>query len=217
MSIFGFYYVTNLLREMGWPRKQGILRGESYDAFIVSGAIAQCVEWGSVLGAGRPELSLKMIAEMFRDRWDGDDAPDVKMVIDGLAGQENWSAAASPKDAVQPPSMAASFGKSMRPEELHDARLRAAMEQLVLEALLWGLSNPDRVSAWYSAHLADFRSKLPTMQEAGLDVEMPPELPEMVAISEEVVRDYEREIGPLPSVPPRLRDAATALGWSISD
>lgn len=217
MSIFGFYYVTKLLHEAGWPRKQGILRGQSYDALLVDAAIAQAVEWGSALGAGRPELALKMIAEMFRDRWDGDDAPDVKMVVERLAGQDDWSAAASPRDAVQLPPLAARLGSSMRPEELQDARTRAAIEQLVLEALLWGLSNPERVSAWYSAYLTKMELRTPAMREAGLDVEVPPGLPEFVAYGEAIVRDYEREIGPLPSIPPRLRDAATALGWSISE
>ena len=216
VSIFGFYFVTQLLREAGWPRKQGILRGESYDTVMVDAAIAQSVDWGGALGAGRPRLSLQIIAEMFRDRWDSDDAPNVKMVIDELAGQDTWSAAASPRDAVQPPQLSARLGRSIRPEQLQDERLRAAMEQLVLEALLWGLSNPDRFAAWYRAYLTHMESRTPTMREADLDVELSP-LPEFLASSEQIVRDYERDIGPLPSIPPRLLDDATALGWKISD
>ncbi len=34
MSIFGYHFVGSLLREAGWPRKQGILRGEAYDTAI---------------------------------------------------------------------------------------------------------------------------------------------------------------------------------------
>ena len=147
MSIFGFYYVTNLLREMGWPRKQGFLRGESYDAGIVRGAIGQSVEWGSILGAGRPELALKMIAEMFRDHWDGDDAPDVKLFIDGLARQESWSAAASPKDAVQPPSMAGSFDRKSARCALYQADTRSGFDSPHSRASSTNCSIPARSSA----------------------------------------------------------------------
>jgi len=111
MSIFGFYFVTQLLREMGWPRKQSIFKGESYDTFVADAVIAQSVDWGAALGAGRPRLSLQMIAEMFRDRWDTDDPPNVKMFIEKSAAQDTWSSAASPRDAVQPPQLTAHFGK----------------------------------------------------------------------------------------------------------
>lgn len=216
VSIFGFYFVSQLLREAGWPRKQGILKGESYDTFMVDAAIAQSVDWGAALGAGHPRLSLQMIAEMFRDRdWDSNDqAPNVKLVVEQLADQDAWSAAASPRDAVKPPQLAAGFGRSIRPEQFRDERFCAAMEQLVLEALLWGLSNPDRFAAWYSAYLTHMESRTPTMREAGLEVELSP-LPEFLANSEQIVRDYERDVGPLPSIPPRLLDDATALGWKI--
>ena len=50
MSIFGFFFVTSLLRETGWPRKQGILGGETYDTMIVDGVIDQMVDWGAALG-----------------------------------------------------------------------------------------------------------------------------------------------------------------------
>ena len=50
MSIFGFYFVTQLLREAGWPRKQGILKGESYDTVVADAALAQSVDWALLLG-----------------------------------------------------------------------------------------------------------------------------------------------------------------------
>jgi hypothetical protein len=218
MSIFGFYFVSDLLSEMGWPRKQGIRKRQVYDLSIVDVAIAQSVDWGAALGAGRPRLSLQMIAEMFRDRdWDSDDAPNVKMVIDELAGRATWSAAASPQDAVQPPQLG-EHGRSISWEEFNEPKWRPIMEQLVLDALLWGLSNPDRLEAWYGANLAHRESMTPTYRQMGLDIELaPPPLPEFLANSEQIVRDYERDIGPLPAIPPRLLDDATALGWRISD
>lgn len=219
MSDFALYFVTALLAEAGWPRKQGFRdKGGSYDTFIVDRALAQSVDWGAALGAGRPRLSLQMITEMFRDHdWDSDDGPNVKGVVTSLQDSDIWSAAASPQDAAQPMQLAKHFGKSMKPEQLVDARLRPALEQPLLEALLWGLANPGRFEAWYDSTLPDHASKMEMYRSAGLDeAELPP-LPELLANSEQIVHDYERDIGPLPSIPPRLLDDAIALGWKVSD
>lgn len=143
MSIFGFFLVTSLLREAGWPRKQGIFWAEAYDTAIADSAIDQMVDWGAAIGAGRPRLALQMIAEMLRDRdWESADAPDIKVFIDSVQG--SWSAALSPRDAVQPIRLAEHFGRSIGLKDFKDSRLRAALEQHLLEALLWGLSNPNR-------------------------------------------------------------------------
>ena len=81
MSIFALYFATQLLREVGWPRKLGMFKGEGYDAVVADAVLAQSIDWGAAIGAGRPRVALQMIAEMFRDRdWEGDDAPDVKIV-----------------------------------------------------------------------------------------------------------------------------------------
>ncbi len=58
MSLFGFYFVTSLLREMGWPRKQGLFRRVAIDSTVADGAIDQMVNWAASLGAGRPPASL---------------------------------------------------------------------------------------------------------------------------------------------------------------
>lgn len=216
MSIFGFYFVSQLLSEMGWPRKQGAFRGEAYDTALVDLTVAQAMDWGAGLGAGRPLLALQMISEMFRDRdWESEEAPKVKQFIGNLADQDTWSGASSPVDAVQPVQFAKHYGKSIKPEALQDASLRAAMEHHLLEALLWGLSNPDRFDAWYSSKHASQVSRLPEMIEAGLDVEHVPSLSEFLEYCEQIVRDYERAIGRLPPIPPRLLDDAKALGWKV--
>jgi len=215
MSIFGFYFVSHLLSEMGWPRKQGIRKRQVYDTTVVDVAIAQSVDWGAALGAGRPHLSLQMIAEMFRDRWDSDDPPDLK-ALEEAADLEGWSTAASPREAVQPPQNG-KLGKSISWEEFNTPKWRPLMEQWVLHALLWGLSNPDRLETWYGANLAHRESMTPTYRRMGLDIELPSPLPEFLANSEQIVRDYERDIEPLPSIPPKLLDDATSLGWKISD
>jgi hypothetical protein len=169
---------------------KGMFKGEGYDTFIADTAVAQSIDWGAALGAGCPRLALQMIAEMFRDRdWEGDDAPDVKGFLEG-ASEGTWSTAASPREAVQPVQLAKHWRKSrISAEEFEDRRLSAPMEQLLLEALLWGLSNPDRFEAWYRSNLAGHESTLPTMRSAGIEVGELPSLEHFFEESAQIVRD----------------------------
>jgi hypothetical protein len=213
MSIFAFYFAAQLLREAGWPRKLGMFKGEGYDAAMVDVVFAQSIDWGAALGAGRPLLAHQMMAEMFRERdWEGEDAPDVKVFVEGKS--ESWSTVASPQEAVEPPQFAKGMA-TMSVEQFTDRKMMTAAEPFLFEALVWGLSYPDRFEAWYGAHLAHHESLLPEMRVAGLEIGESPSLEEFYEASEQIVRDYVQEIGPLPPVPPRLLADAEQLGWRV--
>jgi hypothetical protein len=213
MSIFAFYFAQQLLSEAGWPRKLGILKGEGYDAAMVDAAFAESINWGAALGAERPPLALQMMAEIHQGDWEGDDAPNLKHLVESLRGTP-WGTAASPREAVPPPEFAKGM-KTLSVEQFLDRRTATAMEPHMFHALLWGLTYPDRFEAWYSSEVAHNESMLPEMRKAGLEVDEPASLPQFVEYSEEIVRDYEREIGPLPSIPPRLLADAKGLGWRV--
>lgn len=222
MSIFAFYFATQLLRQAGWPRKLGMFKGVGYDAVMVDAAFAQSIEWGAALGAGRPQLALPMIAAMFPDRhWEGDHAANVKGVVQGRREDEPrwgpWGTAASPQEAV-PSRIQFATGMAALSHEQFLGLKGPTTEQFMLDALLWGLDNPNRFEAWYSAKMADYASKLPVYRKAGLEVddELRP-LPQFYEDSEQIVRDYERDIQPLPSIPARLLADAQALGWRVRE
>jgi hypothetical protein len=214
VSILGVFFVTSLLREAGWPRKQGIFGGETYDTLIVDSVIDQMVDWGAALGAGRPRAALQVLSEMYRDKdWEGDNPPNVMMFVDSM--QSTWSAAQSPREAVTPIRFAKAFGRSMPPDAFNDARAQVALEQQLLEAIFWGLSNPKRFEAWYESYAAKRGSSLPTMQKAGLDVGSASPLSQFFEDRELILREYERAVGPLPPIPARLISDARALGWIV--
>jgi hypothetical protein len=218
MSIFGYYFVGSLLRDAGWPRKQGLFRAEAYETTIVDSAIDQMVDWGASLGAGRPTIALQMIAEMFRDRnWDGDDAPQIKTFIDGA--RESWKDAlnAAPRVILQPIRLGNMFGTSISTKDFQDTRLRTALEQNLLEALLWGLVNPDRFAEWYTGNAEDHRSSLDFMRGSGLAVDELPALEDWFGQCEKIVRNYERDIGLLCAIPKKLLADAQALGLNIRE
>lgn len=234
MSIFGFYFVTGLLREAGWPRRKGFFDSTAViDIIILDGAIDQMVDWAAVLGAGRPTLALQTIAEVFRDRdWSGDDRPNIKAFIESArADKESWRATGgfAPHDVVQRTRFAgdgyhqAAEGilktgtkwkaPTMPVKEFKELRL--PLEHWFLEGVLWGLANPEAFETWYQTDYHDKMTGLPQMREAGLAVDPLPDLPECLANSEEILRNYERDIGPLPAVPESLLADAQALGRQV--
>jgi len=218
MSIFGYYFVSSLLREAGWPSKQGVFRGEAYDTTIADAAIDQMVDWAASLGAGRTGIALQIIAEIFRDRdWEGEGAPRIETFITGA--RESWDRMpkAALRQIVQPIRLASAFGTSITPQNFQDSRLQTALEQNVLEALLWGLANPDRFAMWYAGAAQRQQSSLDVMRKAGLATGPLPALPEFFDQSEAVVRNYEREVGTLPEIPKKLLFDARALGVKVAD
>lgn len=213
MSMFGFYFVTNLLEQAGWPRKKGFFGGPSYDTLIVDETIDQMLAWSASLAAGRPELSLRMIAEMFRDKdWEGPDPPDITIVIEGSRPEWDKHPDGSPTDVVQPWRLSNTSGKSIPAKQLADRKLIAALEQLCLEAIMWGLGNPTRVTDWYARHRQTIHAKLADMQRAGLQVDALPELDDWFEQCASILSGYERDIQPMPQIPRKLRQDAEKVG-----
>jgi hypothetical protein len=216
MSIFGFYFVGNLLREAGWPRKLGLFRGEGIATDITDAAIDQMVDWAASLDAGRPSLALQMIAEMFRDRdWDGENAPEIGVFIAGARKRWDETPNAAPREVLQPTRLRKAFGAAISTKDFKDRRVSVALEGNVRNALLWGLANPERFATWYADRGQHHQSSLKEMQSAGLDVDAPPILEEFFQLSESIVRDYERDIRPLPSIADKLLSDARAVGVKV--
>lgn len=218
MSIFGFYFVSDLLREAGWPKKQGILRKNVVDTKVLDGAIDQMINWAASIGAGRPQLGLRVLAEMFRNRdWDSDNAPSIRDFINEMRSQNSaWagSKAMAPKEVVSP-SRFARLGKTIDAGKLTDEQMRTALEQFCLEGLLWGIANPEAFGSWYAAYVEDSDRKRSLARAHGLDIEEPSNLSALFEDSEKILRNYEQDIGDLPKIPDRLLLEAKELGWKV--
>ena len=216
MSMFGLYFVRSLIHEAGWPRKQGLLRAEVFDTLIADQAVEQMIDWAAALGAGRPRSALEALGEMFRDRdWTKEGAPNIAMFI--AEAQKSWRQDTSvPHEIIKPAfQLAKTFGKSISVKDFMDKRLSMAFEQHVLEALLWGLSNPRRFEQWYTASANKMLADLRKMQAAGLAVEEMPSFAEFLQQSEEILRAYETTVGGFAPVPSKLLSDALALGVDI--
>lgn len=211
MSLLGFYFVHNLLREAGWPRKQGLFGGESYDPSMVDMATVQMIDWAAAVAAGRPERGLQMIAEIFRDRdWSADDAPKITVFLDEV--RDKWGQAGTgPSDDIEHAEFAKNW-KSMSVKDFTDARIRNILEQLCLDALLWGLDRPAAFADWYKRKGERHAQMAPLQERAGLQVDAPPPLDQFFADCAEVLNGYEAEVGSLPAIPERLLNDARSVG-----
>ena len=216
MSIFGIYFVRTLLGQAGWPRKKSILGGLAYDTIIVDKVIDQMITWGASLGAGRHKLSLQIIAEIHRDKdWGGENAPSIKSVI--KASRENWERIpeSTPSEVIKPTRFSNYFKKSMPAKYFEDKKFLWALEQFFQEAIVLGLANPDRFKVWYNNDRSRRNSSLNEYNKAGLDVEASPPLNEWFEKSEGIIKDYERNVRPLPEIPKKLLQDAKSVGINI--
>lgn len=214
MSILGFYFVGSLLRKAGWPRKQGLFRAVTIDTAVADLAINQMVDWGASLGAGRPTIALRIIAEMFRDRdWEGDNAPDINTFVN--SSRESWDASpdATPCDIVQPVRLSPTLGKAISAKRFESVDV--TLEQDLLWAILLGMANPERFAEWYADAAQRHESSLSHAQSCGLAVDSLPTLDEFFENSEQIIRDYEREVQPLPTIPARLLADARSIGANL--
>ena len=219
MSIFGLYFITTILRQVGWPKRRGLFNSEGVvDTLIADVTIDQMVDWSAALGACRPRLALQVIAWMFHDRdWEGENAPRILDFINDAKDVWNARGNKAPHDIVESFKLSKHFGKMIRSKDLKDNRIRTALEQVCLEGLLWGLANPDRFKTWYESQEKSQRDRLPLMQNVRLAVDSIPTLSEFLKESEEMLKGYESEVDPLPTIPPRLLADARALGREINN
>ena len=216
MSIFGIYFVRTLLELEGWPRKKSILSSPAYNTIVLDSVVDQMLVWGASLGAGRPKLSLQIIAEIHRDKdWDGDNAPTIKTVF--KASRENWEKLpeGSPSEVINPIRFSNYFKKSMPAKYIEDKKFLSALEQFFQEAVMLGLANPDRFKIWYDNDRRKRNSSLQEMKQAGLEVEASPTLDVWFERSESILKDYEQNFRSMPQIPKKLFQDAESLGINI--
>lgn len=215
MSIFGIYFVGGLMREAGWPKQKGIFRKKVYDTTLLDSAIHQMIEWSAALGAGRPILALHVIAEIFRDRdWNNENAPNIERFIQSVkAKDELWCSTGdvAPQDVVRPVRFAQG-GSTLDAKALTADQFGLSLEHWFLQGLLWGFANPDAFEKWYQARFELQSAQMDRVLQAGLEIGELPDFQQFLKDCEELVRSYERDIGPLPEIPEPLVVDARALG-----
>jgi hypothetical protein len=217
--MLGFYYVTTLLKQAGWPKRRSLFSSEAIiDTLIVDEITDQMIDWSAALGACSPKRALQSLALIFINKdWEGENAP---RILDFIASAtENWNVRGnkSPHDIIGSIKFSKHYGKTIRSKDLKDNRIRMALEQLCVDGLLWGLANPDRFKSWFESDYNRLTGNLPEYQKAGLEINSIPTLSEYLKECEEMLKGYEKEIDPLPQIPLKLLADARVLGRDIPE
>ncbi|MBI2621989.1 MAG: hypothetical protein HYW63_05100 [Candidatus Levybacteria bacterium] len=226
-SIFGFYYVVGLLRQMNWPRRRGLLNSEAVvSSFVLDSTIDQMIDWSASIGACRPKLALEIIATMFRGNdWDSKESFDIVKVVSDSKPLWNERGNKNPRDIVKP----SKFSKDIDPinlkalekdvissKDLKSSEMREALEVYFFESLVWGLFNSNNFKTYFELNEKKDKEKLPDYEKAGLGVGSIPSLDQILKDGEEIIRGYEKEIRSLSPIPQKLIKDVGSLGIEVN-
>ncbi|MDD5552189.1 MAG: hypothetical protein PHI88_03480 [Candidatus Pacebacteria bacterium] len=235
-SIFGFYFVINLLGVMGWPKRRNLLNSEAIiNSLVLDLAIKQMIDWSASIGACRPNLALQMISTMFREN---KDSLNLLTVVNDLKRIWNERGNNNPEDVIQPIkfckvkdiSNSEKF-KNKNPEfflsqyykdvisvqDLKNKDTVFLLERYCFESLIWGLVNPDNFRDYYEREEKSHKNFLPMMQEAGVEIISSfLTLEQFLKDGEEILKKYEQEVRPLSSIFEELMNNALSLGIKVN-
>lgn len=219
MSIFGFYFINNILIQAGWPKRRSFFSSEPVvDSLIVDTVVDQMIDWSATLGACRPKSALSMITLMFEQKnLLGENAPSIVDSCEVLKDQWLFRDDESAPHEILQTIRFSDHGKVMSGKIFNEKDIRVSFEQYCFEGLLLGLSCPNHFKSWYKNKCRENRELLPEMKRAGLAVDPLSTLSEWVEECEEILEDYVREFGPLPSIPTNLYGDARVLNLNFDD
>ncbi len=207
---FASYCLAGLLREVGFPRKSGLLRRKNIvDASAVDVAAKEMVRIAVGLGAGRPDLAIRLVADAFQDRdWSADGATGATEFIDFLDVSEKLAENpdAPPWQAIALPLK--DMGRESIPWEwLGEPGLAVHYVGSFAQGLLWGLLHPDEAREILDAGRVGYEQRAPFWINAGLEISSEyawPTPDHFYRTCEELVRSFESERRPLVDAPPEL-------------
>lgn len=212
MSRLVEWYVAKQLNSMGWPRAKGLLRKVYYvPTQLVDLSVGQGLQICMGLGAGRPEMGARVIADAFLDNpWTSESTTGVLEMLsegdDDIARHPDLS----PWTAILAEHTMAPLMTEIEWETLGRQEVRILWAVLSAKAALWGLSHEDGVSTAFEADKRHYEETAPQAVRYGLAV--PTEAPwqsldDFYEACEEGVKLFESERPALAPVPRALRDA----------
>ena len=217
-SIFGFYFVFGLLKQMGWPRKRSLFNSQAIvDSLILDSAVDQMIDWAASIGACRPDLALRVIATILRDNdWDSNESFNILIFINDLEKSWEGRGNTNPRDIVKPIRFS-EHQKVTRAKDLKDKSMKNALEQYFFEGLIWGLINSNIFKKYFESNEKRQKDSLTFYKGIDLEVDSVPALNQFIKEGEEIIIGYEKEIRPLSPIPDKLMKDVLSLGIEIKE
>lgn len=210
---FPDFFLYGMLRNMKWPRKAGFLKKEVVDPRIVDQLRLQLCELGASLGAGRPTLGARLLADILLNRdWAAQPLSDLLVDL-----EPSFSRAVADGPPARPweSIVGARLGKdpdwrrseTMPWEWLDRKELRAFRHMECVAGLVWGLLHPAETIEAINQRSSNLNEEMPVMRRAGMSLDegySAPNAEQAFQQCEEMVASYEEECRSLVSLPAAL-------------
>lgn len=211
---FVLWYVERQLNNAGWPRSKGLFRKVNYvSTDLVDAVVEQGLEICMGLGAGRPSLGARVIADAFMNN------PWTPNSTAGLLEHLNVAGGDVARHSDLSPWKALVFEDRMTPfmteieweKQLGSQEIANLWTGLSAKAALWGLLHEDEMAAAFEADNRRFEEAA-ARNAVRLGIAVPVETPwpsvdDFYQACEDFVTSFESENSALSAIPKALRDA----------
>lgn len=204
MITFQFFFLNNLLTQVGWPRSKGIIfKKQVVNKIVLRSSVNELVQMGVVLGAVNPKTAIRLFAEAFRGRDFSKQPPNDLLHFFNKYSDLEPDKLAEPiwchiNEWIFPPTMPDTI-----PWEIMLAEVfQVGYNSNFVSGLSYGLNHPEKAINAYERYISDNKSYIPVMLKAGLDIDVNQATQPIYAYEEmclEVVKDFEKNIHPLAS------------------
>ena len=195
MSRFLEWFIAGQINSMGWPRPKGLFRRPHVDSVIVDTAVELGLQTTIGLGAGRPEIAIRLLADIFSDNpWTEESTAELLTTLrQAVAITEKRSVIAPWKALWSEYAMAPRF-KDIRWGELDSFEFACVRSIAAARAVYWGLTNEEQMLAVFQKAKSDYENTAVEANQAGLGVNTSYawySLDHFYATCDKLVRDFQ--------------------------
>ena len=208
---FPTYFLLNMVTNAGWPREEGRFRKKSVvSMMVVSSTFTQLNRIGIVLGAGTPEIALKLLTLGFGRRdWQNRSVDDLISTFDPHT-KITEMASGAPWDDLNPISFKPNSVKQLEETApwmwLAEPQTEASYSTGFIRSLLWGLLHHNEARSLVTTDAAQTAETSIEAQAHGLqlDGQLPDDFESWLQNATELVDGYVEAQGALPGIEPSL-------------
>ena len=171
MSRFLESFIYSGLKDLGQPRPKGIFRRPHVDSLVCDAVVMHGLQLIVGLGAGRPEIAIRMLADTFEgNSWTKESTAGLMRTLQEAENIVATYSQMSPWDAMWHQHRLASFSKDWRWSELFNDGIGMIRAMAASRAAYWGLTNEHRMPAIFDREKLSYQKRALEANQYGLGI-----------------------------------------------